>query len=89
VFVLFATQQSLYNFRIRTITNIPTTTIPTIIPRFRLKMLNLKLLEDFLAVGRQEGCDVAGDVSDDVTDEVRSMLGVVVARPVGRLVVSE
>ena len=52
-------------------------------------MLNLKLLEDFLPVGRHEGCDVADDVSDDVTDEVRSMLGVVVARPVGRLVVSE
>lgn len=52
-------------------------------------MLNLKLLEDFLAVGRHDGCDVCDDVPDDVTDEARSIVGLVVARPVGRLVVSK
>ena len=48
-------------------------------------MLNLKLRDDFLAVGRHEGCDV----NDEVIDEAISILGLVVARPVGRLVVSK
>ena len=59
-------------------TRIPTTTMPTTIPRFLLKILTFALLEDFFDVGRQDGCEV--------DDEFRNVAGLVVARPVGRMV---